>query len=257
MKPVGAGIRGPGRALLPGQRAIIHGVDRQVRNIGLITLLLAALTIIAVVSPEHHRPSTNSAILYFALVAAAGSIVSLAVSAVPVRVIARDIGRWRDKRRRHLRWQTYHYRAVDNIKSFPSDEAIRSIGMPCIVLVLQAPRRVWDRKTTSDQSGHGRVDRLLAYAQALNDYNVKCLVRDQELEVQMERSAALARFPDEWFGRPDRYRVEWTITTPQGGIEHASDVVRLQDGGTPRDAPVRRLLATTRKLIRHLRGLDS
>jgi hypothetical protein len=52
-------------------------VDRQLRNIALITLFLAALTIVAVVSPEHHRSATNTAILYAAIVAAAGSVLGL------------------------------------------------------------------------------------------------------------------------------------------------------------------------------------
>jgi hypothetical protein len=42
---------------------MIHCVDRQTRNIGLFTLLLAALTIVAVVSPEKDRSTINTAIL--------------------------------------------------------------------------------------------------------------------------------------------------------------------------------------------------
>jgi hypothetical protein len=236
-------------------------MDRQVRNIGLITLLLAALTIVAVVSPEHHRSTTNTFILDLAVVAAISSIVFLVGSAVPVRVVARDIGNWREKRHRHMRWRTHHYYAVETDRTirFPKDEAILRAGSPCIVLLLEPPGRIRDR--TAPRAGLAK--RLLAYSQALNGYEITCSVGDRrtaaerrDVEVHMEPRAALARFPDEWFDQPGRYAARWTITTPAGDVEHATDTIRLGHHGRLAVAPLQRGLVATRSVIRHLRGLD-
>ena len=233
-------------------------MDRQVRNIALLTLLLAALTIIAVVSPEPHRSTGNTVILYVAVVAAIGSVAFLLGSAVPLRVITRDISKWHATRREHLHWRTYHYRAVDQTITVPKDEAIRSLGMPCLVLVLQAPRRVWRRRERHpvDQSAQARIQRLQDYARALKDFEFRCAVQGRDIEVHVEPRAALARFPDDLFGKPGRYRVEWTITTPEGGIERARETLRLREYGMTTGSPIPRMTAWIRRALRHLRGLD-
>jgi len=252
----------PSSALLPGAHAMMADMDRQVRNVGLITLLLAALTIVAVVSPEHHRSTTNTLILDLAVVAAVGSVIFLVGSAVPVRVIARDIHEWRERRRLHMRWRTHHYLAVDQDRTirFPKDDAIRSPGRPCIVLVLEPPGRLRRRRGKQPETGPERLQHLHGYMTVLKGLEIECSVGSgqdaRDVGVSTDPRAALARFPDEWFGQRGRYRARWTITMPSGDVEEATDTIRLGPHGRLAAAPLRRGLMAMRRFVRHLRGLD-
>jgi len=243
-------------------------MDRQTRNIPLITLLLAALTIVAVVSPEHHRSTLNGAILYVAVAVAGITALALAVllaASVPIRVLAGDFGGWLAKqraRRTHKRWRTYHYRAVgkdDVVLTIPNDDAVKAPGTPCIVLVADAPSRV-RRRSGALTPGEDATDRIREALRGLADFDVTCRVarRSERRSVEVHHSglAALARFPDEWFGRPGRYRVRWAIVGPDGQTERASDTVRLHRSGAVAATPLLRFYASARKLIRHLRGQD-
>ncbi len=237
---------------------MIHRVDRQTRNIGLLTLLLAALTTVAVISPEKDRSTLNTAILYVAVVAAIGSVAFLLGSAMPLRVIARDITAWREKRRRHTKWRTYHYRGVDRpgTLTIPKDDAILNQGAPCLVLVVEPPQRVLHRDPDAS-----RVEKVRQAIQGLEGFEIACSVSGRRVarrpaQVEMEPRAALARFPDDYFGRRGTYRAEWTITAPDGTTVRAEDTIRLHNHGYTRPAPLRRLVARARKITHHLLGRD-
>jgi hypothetical protein len=124
-----------------------QSMDRQLRNIALITLLLAALTIIAVVSPEHHRSTTNTVILAVAIVAVAGGTAALALGSVWLAVLRRDLREWRDARPSR-RWIVSYYLAqeesvepresgVSLVFYSPNVQAVRAAGPPCLIIDLK------------------------------------------------------------------------------------------------------------------------
>jgi hypothetical protein len=244
-------------------------MDRQLRNIALITLLLAALTIIAVVSPEHHRSATNTVILAVAIVAAAGSIVSLTLGSVWFAVLRRDVQGWRE-RRPGRRWAVSYYLAqeesverresgVDLIFYSPNEEAVRARGLPCLIVALK-PR------TRDDADGRPLKDAAVACAVKRSHgpwYRRESEERPVEVHTDREiASDAVARWPDEWFNRellapaPGRYRVRWEVRLPDRRLERPAQGILIAAEGETRVAMVMRATLVVRNLARHYRDLD-
>jgi hypothetical protein len=247
-------------------------VDRQLRNIALLTLLLAALTIVAVVSPEHHRSSTNTVILYVAIVAATGSVLALALGSVWFSVAKKDLERlWNARPRR--KWAASHdvaetVREVVNmgmgmkmVLQSDAEAQVRAEGVPCIVLRL--------------------VPRWLSFAQTrpLRGATVTCSVsrRTRLLEKPTTRpidvpqvgepdkflNAAFGRWPDDWFNAellaplPGIYHVQWEIRRADGRTERPHERFHVADHGETHDGTLRQAGRAVVGVYQHYRGKDA
>jgi hypothetical protein len=121
----------------------------QLRNIARLGVLLAALTIVAVVSPEDHRSTVNNAILVVALAAVAGSCLALALGSKWFAVVRQDVRAWR--RRHRPPWGTRLYAPLEVAPTIQrmreirghDETAITAPGMPCLAVALE-PRTVGD-----------------------------------------------------------------------------------------------------------------
>jgi hypothetical protein len=236
-------------------------MDRALRNIALITLLIASLTVVAVVSPEHHRSTTNTAILVLAVVTAAGSLLALVLGSVAFGVARKDVRSWRAERSGR-RWNTRHYAAEEpqtgpRAFSFgPDESAIRAKGMPAFVVALQ-PATLG-----------------MATERLLQGVAVTCSVerRRHRWPFSAERVeltpngddiwGAVARWPDQWFDpgyggpTPGRYRIQWKLRLPDGTVERPTDKVRVVAKGHAHVGHVARALGAGRRVVRHYRGLN-
>lgn len=236
-------------------------MDRTLRNIALITLLIASLTVVAVVSPEHHRSTTNTSILVFAVVTAAGSLLALVLGSVAFGVARKDIRSWHAERSGR-RWNTRHYAAEEpktgpRAFSFgPDESAIRAGGMPAFVVALQ-PATLG-----------------MATEQLLRGAIVTCAVERrahpwplgaEQVDVTPSGDdvwGAVARWPDQWFDpehegpTPGRYRIRWKLRLPDGTVECPTDKVRVVAEGSAHVGRVTRALGAARQAIGHYRGLD-
>jgi hypothetical protein len=245
-------------------------VDRQLRNIALITLFLAALTIVAVVSPEHNRSTTNTAILYAAIVAAGGSVLGLVLGSVWFGVLRKDLGRaWES--RPQSKWSASHDLAevvreeanmgggTTMVFTHPADIAVREQGVPCIVLRLE-PRRLGFARTRPLQ-GVTVTCSLSRRAGPLG----KPITR--ALQVHLDDgprilNAAFARWPDDWFNEEllapiaGTYRTRWELHRASGKVERRRERVRIADHGEAHDGKARQWLDTVRRVFRHYRGHD-
>lgn len=236
-------------------------MDRQVRNIGLITTLLAALTIIAVVSPEQHRPTTNTAILAVAVAAAVGSLLALALGSTWLAVVKKDVQGWRERHQRP--WSARHY-VPDEVSAtlqqlraaFGNDDsAITAAGMPCLAVRLE-PRTVGD-----------------AQREPLANAVVACIVarrshligRATKIKVPIVINAvwgARGRWPDVWFNAervaptPGRYSVRWEVRAPDGRVERPEQTLIIGADGEEREGNIAKALDRGQAIIRHFRGLD-
>lgn len=234
-------------------------MDRQLRNIGLLTLLVAALGSVAVLSAEHHRSTLNTLILCIAAVAAVGSGLALVGGSVWFGVVRKDATKlWNDLP--HRRWRTSHHVAldlkeeakvagVDLVFTSPNENAARARGVPCMIVGV-GPRRM----------GYAR-------RHPLRGSTVTCEVRrgreSRAVEVPSDQevyNSAVARWPDEWFRQaeatplPGRYRVRWTLRLADGSVAHPIERLRINDQGQMKVLQFTRVWRTTRAAFRHLRG---
>jgi len=244
-------------------------LDRQLRIIALLTLLIAALGSIAVLSAEKHRSPLNTAILIVAGAAAAGSTLALIFGSEPWRVIRRDVRSWWN-RRPSRRWIAHHDLAQDEetemresgvqlILYSTNEKAVRAQGVPCIVLRLD-PHTAHDSErqllkgaavTCEVARKHGRRPR------AWWD------TRRVEVPIGKELGTnAVARWPDEWFDadrlspQSGNYEVRWALQWPNGRLARPRERVQILEDGQPHERRRGAAYAAARSVMRHYRGLD-
>jgi hypothetical protein len=247
----------------------VRALDRQLRTIALLTLLIAALGSIAVLTAEKDRSPLNTAILIVAAAAAAGSMLALIFGSEPWRVVRRDVRSWWN-RRPSRRWIAHHDLAQDEetekresgvqlILYSTNEEAVRAQGVPCIVLRLD-PHTVHDSER-----------------QSLKGATVTCEVarkigrwrgawwdtRQAEVPIEKElQTNAVARWPDEWFDAdslsppPGEYEVRWAVRWPNGRVERPRERFQLLEDGQPHESRLDRAYAGARSVVRHYRGQD-
>jgi hypothetical protein len=246
-----------------------RSMDRQLRNIALITLLLAALTIIAVVSPEHHRSTTNTVILAVAIMAVAGSTAALALGSVWLAVLRRDLREWRDARPGR-RWIVSYYLAQEESVELresgaslvfysPNVETVRAGGLPCLII---------DLKPRTQDKIEGRPLKGATVACAVRRsqgpwYWRKSETRAVEVAVDHEiASDAVGRWPDVWFSpalltpTPGRYRIRWETRLPDGRIERPAKRYLIAAEGEAHVGTLTRAALAVRDLARHYRALE-
>jgi hypothetical protein len=244
-------------------------MDRQLRNIALITLLIVSLTIVAVVSPEHHRSTTNTAILIVAYVAAAGSFLALVLGSVWFGVLRKDLLAWREGRPSR-RWTTRHYAAQEetvelreskaSLVFFSADvKVIRAQGLPCTIVALE-PRTLGE----AEERPLKGATVSCAVERGRRRWPRKAL-QTRRVEVPTVKDVAwgsVGRWPDEWFDpnsvgpTPGRYRVRWEVRLPDGRVEKVTEKIHLAAGGEAYVGHLTRAASGTRAVIRHFRGLD-
>ncbi len=237
-------------------------MDRQPRNIvGLLTLLIAALGSVAILSSEHHRSTLNTAILVVLAVAAAGSLLALVLGSTPIAVLRRDVHAWWNDRP-NRRWTAGHYQAKEpeaNIIDLDTmqDAEIRAEGMPCVVLTLRARDRTLGR----------------AIERPMKGVDVSCVVERSERRSSRAEAVqvpphtddawgAVGRWPDQWIDPdhggpvPGYYRVRWTLRHPEGQLDHPTEKVRVVREGETHVSRAARVVRAGRARLRHYRGLD-
>lgn len=122
-------------------------MDRQLRNVGLLTLLIAALGSVAVLSAKQYRSPLNTLILGVAAFAAVGSGSALVGGSVWFGVVRKDAAQvWNSLP--HRRWHTSQRLAfdlkeeakiagADLVITVPNENAAaRAAGVPCMILQL-------------------------------------------------------------------------------------------------------------------------
>ena len=240
-------------------------VDRQLRNIGLLTLLIAALGSVAVLSAEQHRSTLNALILGVAALAAVGSGGALVGGSVWFGVVRKDVAQvWNNLP--HRRWHTSQRLAfdlkeeakiagADLVITVPNENAARSAGVPCLILELSPRRMHYSLKRPL--GGSTITCEVIRGQFAGRESRAVEVPTDQEIY-----NSAVARFPDEWFNAdeahplPGRYCAAWTLHLANSSTAHVSGRFRVNKEGRIVVGPVARTFSAARGFVRHFRGKD-
>jgi hypothetical protein len=240
-------------------------VDRQLRNIGLLTLLIAALGSVAVLSAEQHRSTLNTLILSVAALAAVGGGAALVGGSVWFGVVRKDAAKvWNNLP--HRRWHTSQRLAFDLKEetkiagadltiTLPNENAARAAGVPCMILGL-GPRRM-HYSLKRPLRGSTITCEVIRGRFAERESRAIEVPTDQEIY-----NSAVARFPDEWFNAndahplPGRYRAAWTLHLADGSTAHVSGRFRVNEEGGIVVGPAARAFSAVRGFVRHFRRKD-
>ena len=240
-------------------------MDRQLRNIGLLTLLIAALGSVAVLNAEQPRSTLNTLILSVAALAAAGSSAALVGGSVWFDIVRKDAAKmWNDLP--HRRWHTSQRLAFDLKEeakiagaelaiTLPNENAARARGVPCMILGLSPRRMHYSLK--HPLRGSTITCEVIRGRFAGRESRAVEVPTDQEIY-----KSAVARFPDEWFNAdeahplPGRYRAAWTLHLATGSTAHVSSRFQVNKEGRIVVGPTARAFSAVRGFVRHFRGKD-
>jgi hypothetical protein len=246
-------------------------MDRQLRNIALLTLAMASLAVaVPILLSESHRTGGQTALLVIALVGAGGSLLALVVGSLPFGVLIQDLGRVWDARPRR-KWAASHavaevVRETVNmgmgqtmVFTLDAEVAIREQGVPCIVLRLEP--RMMSFARTRPLGGATVTCSLSRRAGLLKRPTTR------QVDVRFEDSpkvlnAAFGRWPDDWFDGelqapvPSIYRVEWEVRQPDGRVQRPREHFHVADHGETHDGKLRQAGRAIAGLYRHYRCKD-
>jgi hypothetical protein len=241
---------------------MIHQMDRQLRNVALLTLAMASLAVaVPILLSESPRTGGQTALLVVALVGAGGSLLALVLASTPWEVLKRDLRTlWSEQHT--SRWSATHEAAQEPssgasqiIEFGPDITPIRAEGMPCGV-VRCTPRSLG-----------------LAEAQMLKNAEASCTVErrsrllghrdkaDVPLLVDITWGTA-GRWPNRWFDSehngpiPGRYSVLWQVRFPDGQVDRPRERFRVKAEGVDHVGRLDSAWSRVRDVIRHYRGLD-
>ncbi|HTQ68322.1 MAG TPA: hypothetical protein VMI13_06480 [Solirubrobacteraceae bacterium] len=233
-------------------------MERQTRNISLLTLFIAALGSVAIISAEHQRSTVNTLILIVAVAAAVGSLAALVGLSGWFGVLRGDVRDWW-RERPSRRWKAAHYPAKEpapNTFDFdlgPNEKRIREQGMPCWITGL-LPRTLGVAETRPMRNVTVEASMKRREGRPPETVDLAPLADDSW--------GAMARWPDRWFDAEQnapiagRYLVSWELRHPNGRIERRAEPVHFGPGGIVIESRVTRMRARVRAFFLHYRSKD-